>query len=94
MGNGEELKKGRTDTVRKTEIRAVYEKDLDKFLESIDLLSALGKGELKCHICGCEINRENLQCVYPQGGEIKVCCSNLSCYRQSIRERERQSWKP
>lgn len=62
-------------------ILAVHERNLDSFLESLGLLEALEKQELRCAICGSVITRENFLCVYPDNGEIKVCCNASECYK-------------
>lgn len=66
-------------------ILAVHEKDLDAFLKSLGLLEALEKQELKCALCGSTITKENFLCVYPENGEIKVCCNELECYKAIAR---------
>jgi hypothetical protein len=66
-------------TVKK--ILAVHEKDIDAFFESLGLLEALKKQELRCSICNSVITKENFLCVYPENGEIKVCCIAAECYK-------------
>lgn len=72
------------------EILAVHDYDLDNFLKSIDLLKPLQNGELECAICGKQIARENLGCVYSDGGEIKICCDNLECLVQVLEKKRRK----
>ena len=70
--------------MKQKEIRAIYEKDLDSFLEKLELLEPLERGELSCAVCGEIIKRENFKFVYPEDGEIKVCCSKPKCYEEII----------
>jgi hypothetical protein len=62
-------------------ILAVHEKDLDTFLESLGLLEALEKHELRCSLCDSIITRENFLCAYPENGKIQVCCNAVECYK-------------
>jgi hypothetical protein len=71
-------------------ILAVHEKDLDAFLKSLGLLEVLEKQELRCALCGSIITRETFRCVYPENGEIKVCCSALECYSAIARRTEKE----
>jgi hypothetical protein len=66
-------------------ILAVHENDLDAFLKSLGLLEAFEKQELKCALCGTTITKENFLCVFPENGEIKVCCNKLGCYEAIAR---------
>jgi len=69
-------------------IRAVGEDHLEQYLASLGLLEALERGELRCGVCGCTITEDNLQCFYPHGDEIRVCCNKLACYNCIVREME------
>ncbi len=69
----------------KKRILAVHEQNLDSFLQSVGLLEALENGQLKCGICGSLITRENFRCIYPDKGELKVCCSVLHCYETVLK---------
>lgn len=72
----------------KYKIRAIHDVDLDNFLLNLGLLEALEKGELRCGICGCQLTKENLGCIYPESGEIRICCYKPVCLREvAIRRR-------
>ncbi len=73
----------------KKKILAVHEQNLDSFLESVGLLHALETGKLRCGICGSLITRENFRGVFPEEGELKVCCSILHCYKTVLKKLER-----
>jgi len=74
--------------MRKYKIRAIHERRMDKFLESLHLLKPLEEGKLKCNICGRQVNKENLQCIYPFKNEIMICCDNPECYREVLKRKE------
>jgi hypothetical protein len=63
----------------KREILAFHEQNLEEFLEKLELLEAFKNKKLKCSICDKVITKENLGCIYPENGKIKVCCSDLKC---------------
>jgi|Deesub1362B_J571_1020462.scaffolds.fasta_scaffold03680_2 hypothetical protein len=62
------------------EIRAIHEKDLDSFLEKLELLEPLKRGELYCSICGKKLTKNNLGLVYTENKELKICCNKSECY--------------
>ena len=70
--------------MRKQEIHAIYEDDLDAFLEKLGLLEAFKNGELQCAICSDKITKSNFRFVYPEENDIKICCSKLDCYEKVI----------
>ena len=74
--------------MKKHTIRAIHEQDLGELLKSLGLLEFMSKGELTCGICGSVVNLDNLLCIYPSGQEIKVCCKNVECYGEVLREVE------
>ena len=72
--------------MRKHTIKAVHDQDLGELLKSLGLSELMTKGELTCGICGSIVNLDNLLCIYPSKDEVKVCCKNLECYEQVLRE--------
>ena len=68
--------------MRKKEIRAIYEKDIDSFLMKLELLEPLERGELFCSTCNELINKENFKFVYVENGEIKICCNKIECHER------------
>lgn len=70
--------------MREKEIRAIYEQDLDSFLEKLELLEPFKRGELSCAVCNETINKKNFKFVFSENGEVKVCCNKLECYRKII----------
>ncbi|RLI74981.1 hypothetical protein DRP04_13970 [Archaeoglobales archaeon] len=70
--------------MEKITIKAVHDKDLEKFLAKLGLLEKIEKKELRCSICGEVITLENFLCVYPENGKIKVCCNKKECYEKVL----------
>lgn len=60
-------------------LRAVYEDDLIKLLESIGIKRAIEKGEQKCHVCNEIVTIESIQAIIPLGKDIGVLCSKTTC---------------
>ncbi len=60
-------------------LRAVYEDDLIKLLESIGIKRAIEKGELKCHVCNEVVTIDSLQAIIPLKKNIGVLCSKTTC---------------
>ncbi len=70
--------------MRNKEIKAIYEGDLDRFLDKLELLELLEKGELVCAVCNEKITRDNFRFIFSEDNEIKVCCSSIQCYEKVI----------
>ena len=66
----------------KVAIKAVHDSDLEKFLEKLKLLDKIKGGRLRCSICGDVVTLDNFLCVYPEDGQIKVCCNKRACYEE------------
>ncbi len=70
--------------LRKERIRAVHEHYLEEFLQGLGLLEDLENGNVHCAICGDALELGNLQCIFPQGNEVKLCCQKTSCYEKAV----------
>ena len=70
-----------------TKLKAVHDQDLEQFLVSLGLFSKVKNGMERCLVCGCPITLDNLGCVFPYEGEIKLCCGQLSCYNDVTKKR-------
>lgn len=66
-------------------ITAVHDQDLEILLDGLGLTAQISKGQIKCGICGTTIDMNNLLCVYPSDGMVKVCCNNKECYETVLR---------
>jgi len=71
--------KRRRDWSKKQKIRAVHDDDLEGFLDSLDLLQNLKRGELRCTICGVQVTLDNFGAVGSHNGTIILACDRTSC---------------
>lgn len=71
--------------MEKYKLHAVHEHDIEWFFEDLNLLEPLQKGELRCGICECKIDKENFLAVYPDKNKIKVCCNKPECYEEVLK---------
>jgi len=65
-------------------VKAVHDKDLENVLTDLGLLQSLREGRLRCAMCECVVSIENLQCIFPKGSEIKVCCDKPDCFARVV----------
>jgi len=63
----------------KPEILAVHKQKLEQFLRGLELWESLGKGEVKCAVCGVTITLDNIGAIVPSGKEVVLCCLKQSC---------------
>lgn len=66
----------------KIRVKAVHEKDFDKYLKSLGVYDAIVQGKAKCQFCGEIITLESLQAVVPCDDEICFVCQNPKCINQ------------
>ncbi|MEO0091914.1 MAG: hypothetical protein ABIK61_04300 [candidate division WOR-3 bacterium] len=66
-------------------IKAVYDTDLEPFLEKLGLLEDLKNGKLKCSVCACELSLTNFGGVYKQNGQLKLFCQKSECYLEVLK---------
>ena len=67
-------------------IKAVHDKNLEQYLESLGVLDDVKEGKYLCSYCGKTITLDNLQCVYPFKDEIRICCDNPDCYQKALND--------
>lgn len=63
---------------------AVHEHDLGRLLSSLNMLDEIRNGKINCAICGDTVMLNNFQCIYVESGEIRVCCTKLTCYQHVL----------
>lgn len=80
----EKLRKQGVALVKKGEIKAVHDDDLEGLLKSLDVYDDVIQGKAKCYFCGNTITMENLECVFPIERSIQFCCSRKECYSQLL----------
>lgn len=67
------------DSLKKTQVKAVYDADLKNLVKSLGLDIGIENGKYKCKYCGTIISLENLQVILKENSKIKFICSNLEC---------------
>jgi hypothetical protein len=77
----------REKQMQKLEVKAVYEEDIAPFLDSIGILDTINAGKAECAHCFGIVTLENFLSVYPENGEIKVCCKDTDCYKKLLSKR-------
>lgn len=68
-------------------IHAIYRRDLERILKDIGLLDRLLAGKSHCAICGTRITLDTLQCLFMEGNQIRLCCTNIKCYHKLLLEK-------
>lgn len=68
-------------------IKAVYDTDLEPFLEKLGLMEDLKNGKLKCTFCGCVLSLANFGGVYKQNGQLKLFCQKSECYLEVLKQK-------
>jgi len=74
--------------MKKNTIPAIFKEELRKFLESINELEAIEKGERICSNCSKVINQDNIQLIIPRSeGIFDYICSNPVCIEEYNRKK-------
>lgn len=66
----------------KKDIKAVHDEDLEQVLKDLNILNDIKRGKKKCKFCGCIINMDNLQTLFPESGDIKLTCDKVTCLKK------------
>lgn len=69
-------------------IHAVHDRDLEKLLESLDLLEDVRAGKVHCYLCKRIVTLDNLGCIFPEQKEIRICCDKPECFFKASRRLE------
>ena len=68
---------------KKTQIKAVFDADLEKVLKQTGQINEFVNNELKCAYCGTMISGANLSIIIPSVTDEQVvlhfCCNSLEC---------------
>ncbi|MDM8100920.1 hypothetical protein [Oceanobacillus oncorhynchi] len=68
------------------EINAVYSDDMEAFLGSLGVLEDIQSGKKRCYFCGEKILINQIQSVFPENGEVEVCCNSPKCIELLMRK--------
>ncbi|MCD6097592.1 hypothetical protein J7K18_01745 [bacterium] len=66
-------------------LKAIYDEELEEFLEKIGLLEDIRSGMVKCEGCGEIITLDNFGAVSRRNGKLVVFCNSPKCVSKSIR---------
>lgn len=70
-------------------IPAVYKEDLQKLLESINVLESVNKGDRICRVCSKVITLDNIQLLIPrQANTFEFICNSPVCVEEYNRKKE------
>ncbi len=71
-------------------VPAIHEKDIETVIRQLGLFDKINSREYSCSQCGESINLNNIQCIYKENDEVKICCDNIDCYKAVLDKREQQ----
>lgn len=72
---------------RKVTIKAVYDADLNSFLEKLGLFEDMKNGQLRCSFCDCMLTFDNFGGVYKENGQLKPFCQKAECYLKVLKHK-------
>ena len=64
---------------KKEKLKFVLDSDLENYLKSLGIYSAIQKGQLKCMFCGDRITLASFSALVPDNNAVKAVCSKYSC---------------
>lgn len=64
---------------KRTNIKAVDDRDFPAFLEHIGVYDLVKSGEVRCKICGDILNIESIDAVFPFENEVAFICNRPKC---------------
>jgi len=73
--------------LKQEDVHAIHKRDLESILRDLGLLDDLLAGLLMCGICQTPLTIDTLQCLFVQGGRVRLCCKNAACYAQVLSKR-------
>lgn len=71
--------KGGYTLIKRGELRAVLDSDLDQYLESLGCRDVIIKGEARCVFCGRPVTPDNLHALFPYKDQVGFCCDESEC---------------
>jgi hypothetical protein len=75
----------------KEALHAVYDDDLMELLEHLGVARRFEQGRLNCAVCGDVITWDNLNGLFPEGGQVKVGCTRPACVSELVERLNRQT---
>ena len=62
-------------------LAAVWDEDLHALLDSLGVLDDLLTGNMRCTICSCVVDFDNLGTIIPAINDVRLTCDDASCVR-------------
>ena len=61
-------------------IHAAYHKEFDEILQRLNLLEPDGSIKpVHCQFCRQVVSQDNILSVFPEDGQIHICCDRIPC---------------
>ena len=64
---------------RRATVKAVWDSDLSKLLDGLDLLEPIEHGAIRCAFCERGVTVDNLGAVFGRNAEALVACDDAIC---------------
>jgi hypothetical protein len=71
----------------KVVIKAVYDSELQSFLEKLGLWEDMKNGHLRCSVCDCVLTFDNFGGIYKKNGQLKSFCQKAACYLEVLKRK-------
>jgi hypothetical protein len=71
----------------KVVIKAVYDSELQSFLEKLGLWEDMKNGQLRCSFCNCVLAFDNFGGIYKENGQLKPFCQKTACYLEVLKRK-------
>lgn len=65
-------------------IKAIHCDEIEELFQKLGILGRLINGELKCHVCGGVITKQNFRALSKKSDELIFCCDNDDCYEKFV----------
>lgn len=73
--------------LHREEVPALHRRDIEQVLKDLGLLDQIKAGSIVCIKCGLPLRIDNIQCLFMDNNTIKLCCSNIDCYKSILIDR-------
>ena len=64
-------------------VKAVWDSDVSKLLDGLDLLEPIEHGAIHCAFCEREVTVDNLGAVFGRNGAVLISCEDGACVRRA-----------
>ena len=66
---------------KSVELAAVWDNDLHTLLASLGVLDDLMAGNIRCVVCSCVVDFDNLGTIMPTINAVRLTCDDANCVR-------------